>query len=248
MVDLVHLKSFAEVAERGTVAAAAAAQGYTAPAVSQHVAKLEGVLDVKLFDRLRGRLVLTSAGEALLPIAFEMLDLDSRATVVVGQGKDLPHVVVSGFATAISTVLVPLLSPTPSPGNCGDRRGGRLRGTPEPRARRCRHRPHAGVRGSPRRTQQPVHVHAIGARSADTGPSAGHGAVDDGRPAPGRTMDPQREDHPVCARHGGDPVRSGHHPDHRWHRRRQRGASRPGRRRSGGHGDALACSTGGTTS
>jgi DNA-binding transcriptional LysR family regulator len=109
MIDLVHLKSFAEVAERGTVAAAASAQGYTAPAVSQHVAKLEDLLGVKLFDRVRGRLVLTSTGKALLPIAFEMLDLEARATIAVGQADDLPHVVVSGFATAISTVLVPRL-------------------------------------------------------------------------------------------------------------------------------------------
>jgi DNA-binding transcriptional LysR family regulator len=109
MIDLVHLKSFAEVAERGTVAAAAAAQGYTAPAVSQHLAKLEDMLNVKLFDRLRGRLVLTSAGKSLLPTAFEILDLDARATILVGQAEDLPHVVVSGFATAISTVLAPRL-------------------------------------------------------------------------------------------------------------------------------------------
>ncbi len=109
MLDLVHLKSFAEVAERGTVAAGAAAQGYTAPAVSQHLARLEDVLDVKLFDRVRGRLVLSSAGRSLLPIAFEMLDLDARAAIAVGHTDDLPHIVVSGFATAISTVLVPRL-------------------------------------------------------------------------------------------------------------------------------------------
>jgi len=43
MLDLVRLRSFAEVAERGTVAAAAAALDFTPPAVSQHVAKLEAV-------------------------------------------------------------------------------------------------------------------------------------------------------------------------------------------------------------
>jgi DNA-binding transcriptional LysR family regulator len=84
MMDLVHLKSFAEVAERGTVAAAAAAQGYTAPAVSQHIAKLERDLGVALFDRVGGRLVITEAGAALAPIAFEMLDLDAR-------GRGLRH-------------------------------------------------------------------------------------------------------------------------------------------------------------
>jgi DNA-binding transcriptional LysR family regulator len=110
MMDLVHLKSFAEVAERGTVAAAAAAQGYTAPAVSQHVAKLETALGTQLFDRVGGRLSLTAAGEALLPIAFEMLDLDARGRATVNEPGDVPHVVFSGFASAISTVLVPRLS------------------------------------------------------------------------------------------------------------------------------------------
>ncbi|MHB1711686.1 MAG: LysR family transcriptional regulator [Acidimicrobiales bacterium] len=110
MMDLVHLKSFAEVAERGTIAAAAAAQGYTAPAVSQHIAKLEKALGTQLFDRVGGRVALTAAGNTLLPIAFEMLDLDARGRATVREPGDLPHVVFSGFASAISTVLVPRLS------------------------------------------------------------------------------------------------------------------------------------------
>jgi hypothetical protein len=40
--------------------------------------KLETDLSVHLFDRVGGRLALTTAGAALLPIAFEMLDLDAR--------------------------------------------------------------------------------------------------------------------------------------------------------------------------
>lgn len=109
-MDLVHLKSFAEVAERGTIAAAASAQGYTAPAVSQHIAKLETVLGTQLFDRVGGRVALTAAGGALLPIAFEMLDLDARCRAAVSEPGDVPHVVFSGFASAISTVLIPRLS------------------------------------------------------------------------------------------------------------------------------------------
>ncbi|MHB1518628.1 MAG: LysR family transcriptional regulator [Acidimicrobiales bacterium] len=109
-MDLVHLKSFAEVAERGTIAAAAAAQGYTAPAVSQHLAKLETALGAQLFDRLGGRVTLTAAGVALLPIAFEMLDLDARGRATVNEPGGVAHVVFAGFASAISTVLIPRLS------------------------------------------------------------------------------------------------------------------------------------------
>ncbi len=108
-MDLVHLKSFAEVAERGTISAAADAQGYTAPAVSQHIAKLETRLGAQLFDRVGGRLALTAAGAALLPVAFEMLDLEARGRAAVHRSGDVPHIVFAGFASAISTVLIPRL-------------------------------------------------------------------------------------------------------------------------------------------
>lgn len=110
MMDLVHLRSFAEVAERGTVAAAAASLGYTAPAVSQHLAKLEGDLGVHLFDRVGGRLSLTSSGADLLPLALEMLDLERRGRVVVDAPDAVPHVVLAGFASAISAVVIPRLA------------------------------------------------------------------------------------------------------------------------------------------
>ena len=48
-MDLVQLRSFVEVAEKGTVAAAARTLGYTAPAVSQHLSKLEKELETMLF-------------------------------------------------------------------------------------------------------------------------------------------------------------------------------------------------------
>ncbi len=110
MMDLIQLRSFAEVAERGTIAAAAAAQGYTAPAVSQHVAKLELALGAQLFDRVGGRLSLTAAGDSLLPIAADMLDLEARGRAAVTGPHHVPTVVFAGFASAISTVLVPQLA------------------------------------------------------------------------------------------------------------------------------------------
>ena len=67
--DTARLRAFLQVAERGTVAAAAAKMGYTAPAVSQQIGKLEQQLGVNLFDRVGGRLRLSAAGEKLLPLA-----------------------------------------------------------------------------------------------------------------------------------------------------------------------------------
>ena len=108
-MDLGQLRSFAEVAERGTVAAAASALGFTPPAISQHIAKLEAELGIQLFDRVARRLRLTVAGEALLPVALDMLDLERQGKAIVSQPLAVPHYVVAGFASALDAVLVPQL-------------------------------------------------------------------------------------------------------------------------------------------
>lgn len=108
-IDLVRLRSFLEVAERGTVAAASQALGYTPPAVSQHVAKLESDLGASLFDRVGGHLELTAAGEALVPVAKDMLDLAYRARQVVRAPAPHPRVTIAGFASAITALVVPNL-------------------------------------------------------------------------------------------------------------------------------------------
>ncbi len=109
-MDLGQLRSFAEVAERGTIAAAAAARDFTPPAVSQHIAKLEAAVGTQLFDRGGRRLRLTDAGEALLPIALELLDLETRGRQVVATPVRHPRLVVAGFASAIGAVVVPRLA------------------------------------------------------------------------------------------------------------------------------------------
>lgn len=108
-MDLGQLRSFTEVAERGTVAAAASALGFTPPAISQHIAKLEAELGIQLFDRVARRLRLTVAGEALLPVALDMLDLERQGKAIVSQPLAVPHYVVAGFASALDAVLVPQL-------------------------------------------------------------------------------------------------------------------------------------------
>ena len=110
MIDLVHLRSFLEVHQRGTVAAAAAALGYTPPAVTQQLAKLERGLGVSLFDRAGGRLAVTDAGRALAPVAQEMVNLAAHAADVVYQTPPRQRVVISGIASALSAIVVPSLS------------------------------------------------------------------------------------------------------------------------------------------
>lgn len=110
MLDFTQLRSFLEVAERGTVAAASAALGYTPPAVSQHVAKLERRLDVVLFERAGGHLTLTDAGRALVPIAREAVELMARAAEAVAAPPRRPRVVVAGFASGIAALITPNLA------------------------------------------------------------------------------------------------------------------------------------------
>jgi DNA-binding transcriptional LysR family regulator len=109
MLDLAQLRSFVQVAERGTVAAAARSLGYTPPAVSQHLGKLEDELGSALFDRVGGRLHLTAAGHALLPIAHQIADLTETARAATARPVDRPHFRVAGFASAIAAVLIPQL-------------------------------------------------------------------------------------------------------------------------------------------
>lgn len=110
VLDLVHLQSFLEVHQRGTVAAAATALGYTPPAVTQQLAKLERGLGVSLFNRTGGRLALTDAGRALAPVAQEMLALAAHAADVVHSSPPRQRVVISGIASALSTIIVPSLA------------------------------------------------------------------------------------------------------------------------------------------
>ncbi len=67
-LTLRQLLSFRAVAEQGSFHAAADALEYTQSAISQHVAALETVLGVRLFERSRGRrtVSLTEAGELFL--------------------------------------------------------------------------------------------------------------------------------------------------------------------------------------
>jgi DNA-binding transcriptional LysR family regulator len=98
------------VVERGTVAAAAARMRYTAPAVSQQITKLEQQLDTSLFDRVGGRLKLSHAGERLVPVAQQMLEL-IRVAQRAKEPDPVPcQVTLAGFASSLGALVVPLLA------------------------------------------------------------------------------------------------------------------------------------------
>jgi DNA-binding transcriptional LysR family regulator len=109
MLDLVGLRSFVHVCEDGTVAAAADRLGYTGPAVSQQLAKLERDLAVTLFDRVGGRLRPTARGEALRELAAGMLDLAERCRHLEPVPAAVTPVTIAAFGSAVAEVVAPAL-------------------------------------------------------------------------------------------------------------------------------------------
>jgi len=65
-MDLRHLRTFVAIAEDGTVSKASLRLRIAQPALSRQIRALEEELGVRLFDRVRRRLVLTGEGEQLL--------------------------------------------------------------------------------------------------------------------------------------------------------------------------------------
>lgn len=73
MLEDFRLRVFVEVARLGSFTKAAQYLHVTQPAVSQNVAELEKGLGVRLFERLKGEVILTSAGEVFMNYAEGIL-------------------------------------------------------------------------------------------------------------------------------------------------------------------------------
>ena len=74
-MDLANLSAFIAIAESGSFSGAAERLFLTQPAISKRIAGLEQQLDVRLFDRLGREVTLTEAGRALLPRAYQILNV-----------------------------------------------------------------------------------------------------------------------------------------------------------------------------
>ncbi len=72
-MNLEQLQSFVEVARIGHFTRAAAYLHLAQPSLSRQISTLEADLGATLFNRARGNITLTDAGEALLPLAGRML-------------------------------------------------------------------------------------------------------------------------------------------------------------------------------
>jgi DNA-binding transcriptional LysR family regulator len=105
--SLVALRVFREVAERGTLTAAAAALGYTQSAVSRQVAALERAAGTPLLERRHDGVLLTPAGRVVLRRAAAVVDqVDAAARELAGL-PDEPGTVRLGWFASAGAVLLP---------------------------------------------------------------------------------------------------------------------------------------------
>lgn len=108
VVDTRWLRLLVELADRGTLRAAADASGYSTSAVSQQLAALQRELGASLVEPAGRRLRLTPAGQAFLPHARTVLrDLDAARGRLDPQAGPQGPVRLAGYATALLRRVVP---------------------------------------------------------------------------------------------------------------------------------------------
>src|SRR6516225_3396660 len=100
MLDPRRLRLLREFAERGTIAATAAALGYTPSAVSQQLAALEREAGAVLLDRTARAAELTDAGRRLADHAERILALIEAAEADLSAAGPTGRVTVAAFPTA----------------------------------------------------------------------------------------------------------------------------------------------------
>ncbi|VVJ17454.1 Transcriptional regulator [Amycolatopsis camponoti] len=99
--SLTALRVFREVAERGTLTAAATALGYTQSAVSRQIASLERAAGTPLLERRHDGVRLTSAGQLVVRRAADVIDqLDATARELAGLPGEEGTVRLGWFPTA----------------------------------------------------------------------------------------------------------------------------------------------------
>ena len=77
-----RLKIFMTLAEEGSFTKAAAALGISQPAVSQNISELEKTTGVRLFERLKGEIILTEQGKIFKDYAERILNTYAEASMM----------------------------------------------------------------------------------------------------------------------------------------------------------------------
>lgn len=101
-MDFTQLRAFVTVAQEGNLTRAAGRLHVTQPAVSLQIKSLQAELNLQLFSRTPGGMVLTDDGAKLLPYAERVL----TSVAEFRQGAESLHTTLSG-SLAIGTILDP---------------------------------------------------------------------------------------------------------------------------------------------
>lgn len=107
MIEIKHLRLLQALASEGSLSGAARALGYSQPAVTQQLQKLEADLGTPLLTRSTKGVHLTNAGEVLVRHGASVLSTMSlaRAEVEAVAGLRSGQVRVTSFASAAATLL-----------------------------------------------------------------------------------------------------------------------------------------------
>jgi molybdate transport repressor ModE-like protein len=120
MLDVRRMQMLSAVARAGSVSAAARALGYTQPAVSHHIARLEEEVGTALITRLGRGVQLTDAGHALVEHADAVLSRLSAAEEDIAEiaglraGRVRLAAFPSGSATLVAGALARLYAAHPA--------------------------------------------------------------------------------------------------------------------------------------
>lgn len=108
-MELHQLRYFISIVETGSFSKAAKRCYVTQPSLSQQIIKLEKELGRKLFDRLGNKIVLTDAGNALLPRARRIIQETREVKSEIADDRSVKHGVLSvGLIPTIAPYLLPV--------------------------------------------------------------------------------------------------------------------------------------------
>ncbi len=107
-LDWSLIQSFVAVADEGSLTGAAKRLGQSQPTVGRHIARVEEILEVVLFRRVRRGLELTEGGAAILPAAKEMAAAAARLSLAAaGRAQTLSGVVRITASIVMANYVLP---------------------------------------------------------------------------------------------------------------------------------------------
>lgn len=109
-MELRELKSLKLLAGNGSISETARLVHLTPAAVHKQLRQLEAALDVPLYERREGKLVLTAAAELVMPYVGEMLNQHDEAMRALAEWKGVRRGLVrAGAGPSLATYLMPAI-------------------------------------------------------------------------------------------------------------------------------------------